>query len=233
MDGSETDTAKQDQVVHDADFTDMHLKVGELLIAQPLAVSGAEPFTVSFIGAHGRLSFLTSLPSAGDRGMWVTPGSQFKFRVVHGMYAYAFTARSLRTHSRPYPYVHFSMPEGVKYRQIRQSHRLETRLPVEISRADGSRTLAIMRDISEHGAKLEMSCLLDEVGAEITLTIPILLPQAVSSLTVTGTIRNRGDLEHAMAAGRFYYGVSFTSLAPEAATLLQHFIDHLLAEQLA
>lgn len=233
MAGSESEAARPEQELHDAAFLDMHLKVGEPLIAQPLAGFEAEPFTVSYIGAHGRMSFLTSLPAVGDKGMWITPGSRFKFRVVHGMYAYAFTAQSLRAHSRPYPYAHFSMPESVKYRQIRQSHRLETRLPVEIRRANGSRTLAIMRDISEHGAKLELSGVLDEVGAEITLTIPILLPQATSSITVNASIRNSGDLERAVSAGRFFYGVSFTPLAAEDGSLLQHFIDHLMVELLA
>lgn len=233
MADGEIESAKMEQELHEAGFIDMHLRVGEPLIAQPLVGSETEPFTVNFIGAHGRLSFLTSLPSVGDKGMWIPLGSQFKFRVVHGMYAYAFTARSLRAHSRPYPYAHFSMPEAVKYRQIRQSHRLETRLPADICRADGSRTLAILRDISEHGAKLELTGLLDEIGAEITLTLPILLPQGAQSMTVIGTIRNRGDLERAVSAGRFYYGISFTPLSPEDGSLLQHFIDHLMVEQLA
>jgi hypothetical protein len=230
---SETETAKVEQELHEAGFIDMHLRGGEPLIAQPLAGFEAEPFTVNFIGAHGRLSFLTSLPSVGDKGMWIPVGSQFKFRVVHGMYAYAFTARSLRAHSRPYPYAHFSMPEAVKYRQIRQSHRLETRLPAEICRTDGTRTLAILRDISEHGAKLELTGFLDEIGAEITLTLPILLPQAASSLTLIACIRNSGDLERAVSVGRFFYGVSFTPLSPDDGSLLQHFIDHLMVEQLA
>jgi hypothetical protein len=221
------------QELQDADFADMHLKVGETLVMQPLALFEAEQFTVSFIGAHSRMSFLTTLPSIGDKGIWVTPGSSFKFRVVHGMYAYAFTARSLRAHSRPYPYAHFAMPDGVKYRQIRKSHRLETRLPVEVCRANGSRTLAILRDISEHGAKLELTGMLDEVGAQVTLAIPILLPDATSAISVVATIRNNSDMDRSMSAGRFYYGVSFAPLAPEDGHLLQHFIEHLLVEQLA
>lgn len=219
--------------LHDADFADMHLKVGEHLLVQPLAGLEAEPFTVSFIGAHSRMSFLTTLPSVGDKGMWIPPGRRFTFRVVHGMYAYAFTAQSLRARSQPYPYAHFAMPEGVKYRQIRQSHRLETRLPVEVCRANGSRTLAIMRDISEHGAKLELTGLLDELGAEVTLSIPILLPDSSNSIAVIATIRNSSDMARSISAGRFHYGVSFVPLAPEDGLLLQHFIDHLMVEQLA
>lgn len=221
------------QELHDSDFADMHLKVGEPLIVQPLALFEAEPFNVSFIGAFGRMSFLTSLPSVGDKAIWVTPGSSFKFRVVHGMYAYAFTSRSLRAHSRPYPYIHFAVPKTVNYRQIRKSLRLETRLPVEVTRANGSRTLAIMRDVSEHGAKLELTGLLDSVGAQATLSIPILLPDVTCTITVIATVRNNSDLDRSMSAGRFHYGVSFVPQTPEDLPLLQHFIDHLLVEQLA
>ena len=222
-----------EQELQDADFADIHLKVGELLTVQPLALFEAEPFNVSFIGAFGQMSFLTSLPNTGGKAIWITPGSSFKFRVVHGMYAYAFTSRSLRSHSRPYPYAHFAIPKSVKYRQIRRSLRLETRLPVEVTRTNGSRTLAIMRNISEHGAKLELTGLLDELGAQATLTIPILLPDATCTITVIATVRNNSDLDRSMAAGRFHYGVSFEPLKAEDMPLLQHFIDHLLVEQLA
>jgi hypothetical protein len=226
-------TSLTEQELQDADFADIHLKVGEPLTVQPLALFEAEPFNVSFIGAFGQMSFLTSLPNVSGKAIWITPGSSFKFRVVHGMYAYAFTSRSLRSHSRPYPYAHFAIPKSVKYRQIRRSLRLETRLPVEVTRTNGSRTLAIMRNISEHGAKLELTGLLDELGAQATLTIPILLPDATCTITVIATVRNNSDLDRSMAAGRFHYGVSFEPLKAVDMPLLQHFIDHLLVEQLA
>jgi hypothetical protein len=104
---------------------------------------------------------------------------------------------------------------------------------VEVTRANGSRTLAIMRDVSEHGAKLELTGLLDSVGAQATLSIPILLPDVTCTITVIATVRNNSDLDRSMSAGRFHYGVSFVPQTPEDLPLLQHFIDHLLVEQLA
>lgn len=222
-----------DMPLLEADFVDMHLKVGEALVAQPDTAVESEAFTVSYIGAHGHLSFLTSLPLVGDKGLWITPGSRYRFRVVHGVYAYAFAARALRAHSRPYPYVHFTMPESVKYRQIRKSHRLETRLPAEIFRANGNQGLAILRDISRHGAKLELTGVLDDIGARLELTIPIILPDRLHSLRAAAIIRNGMDLERSIAAGRFLYGVEFTDLPEESADLLERFIEHLLVERLA
>ncbi len=229
----EPPTTNLEQELHEADFGDIHLRAGETLIVQPLAGLGAESFSVSFIGAHGKLSFLTSLPRVGEKGKWVTPGNQFKFRVVHGKHVYAFTARSLRAHSRPYPYAHFSIPESVKYRQVRKSHRLETRMPVEIRRGDGSQAQAVMRDISEHGAKLEMSEPLGEVADVVTLTLPIMLPHVVRSIVVTATICNCGDPDRSASGGRLVHGVSFALSSAEDRIVLQHFIDHSLVEQLA
>jgi hypothetical protein len=233
MAASETPSTTAGQELRETDFAGIHLRAGETLIVQPLSGFEAEPFSVSYIGAHGKLSFLTSLPRVGEKGKWVTPGNPFKFRVVHGKYVYAFTARSLRAHSRPYPYAHFSVPESVKYRQVRQSHRLETRLPVEIRRGDGSHAQAVMRDISEHGARLEMTEALGELAEVVTLTLPIMLPHVVRSIVVTATLCNCGDTDRSASTGRFDYGVSFSLSSEDDQVVLQHFIDHSLVEQLA
>ncbi len=233
MTASETFNEKKEQALHETDFADIHLRVGETLIVQPLAGFEAEQFAVSYIGAHGKLSFLTSLPRVGEQGKWVAPGSQFKFRVVHGKHVYAFTAHSLRAHSRPYPYAHFSIPESVKYRQVRKSHRLETRMPVEIRRGDGSPVQALMRDLSEHGAKLETTEFLGEVADVVTLTLPILLPHVTRAMVVTATICNCGDAHRSASSGQFNYGVSFSLSSEEDRDVLQHFIEHSLVEQLA
>lgn len=231
MEDTQAEPVKQDSELHDADFSDIHLRGGEHLIAQSLVGQDAEPFSVSYIGAHGGLSFLTTLPNVGNKGMWITPNSGFKFRVIHGMYVYAFTARCLRARSRPYSYAHFAIPEDVKCRQIRQSHRLEIRLSTEISRTDGSRVMAVMRDVSQHGARLELKEELGETGAEVTLAIPLILPGVTRSISVAATIRNVN--KRTVATGRFLYGVSFAPLAPDDGVLLQRFIEHLLVEQLA
>lgn len=223
--------ARPEQDLRDTSFTGMHLRVGETMIAQPLSGFEAEPFAVSFIGAHRNISFLVSLPLTGNQGRWVTPGNQYKFRVVHGKHVYAFTARSLRAHSRPYPYAHFSIPEIVKYRQVRDAYRLEIHLPVDILTAAGARTPVSMRDLSEHGARLETNERVGEVGCELKLEIP--LPDRDEPLAVSASICNRDDPDLAAAAGRYRYGVSFTFAAPRDEERLRHFIDHTLVEQLA
>jgi len=152
---------------------------------------------------------------------------------VHGMYAYAFTSSLLCHHAQPYPHAHFAIPAAVKYRQVRQAIRLDTRLPVELRRANGTQTLAIMLDISQFGAKLELSGFLDEVGAEIEVSIPIVLPDRASNIRAAASIRNVSDTDRSMASGRFHYGIAFKDLGSEDVSLLEHFIEHLLVEKLA
>jgi hypothetical protein len=106
-------------------------------------------------------------------------------------------------------------------------------LPAEVTRANGGQGLAILRDISLHGAKLELTGVLDEIGARISLSVPIILPDQSSAITLNAVIRNSMDLDRSIAVGRFLYGVQFVDPAPESVSLLERFIEHLLVERLA
>jgi hypothetical protein len=216
----------------DIAFADVHLQVGEVLNMQAQGVADEVTYQVRFIGALEGHSLITTLPMAGGKGIWIPPGSTFVFRTLWGIYALAFTCRALRAHSRPYPYVHFSYPESVRSRQIRVTPRHATRLPVEAIRGDGTRTLAILRDISLHGAHLELTAPLGVIGAGCEFVIPLILPEVVSQLKLPGTIRNASNRDRAMAEGRFRYGIEFGTMNDQDAMLLHYFIDHLLAERL-
>lgn len=214
-------------------FADIHLPLGELLHMQALGVADDTTYPVRFIGALEGQGLITTLPVVGGKGIWIPPGSSFVFRVLWSVYALAFTCRALRAHSRPYPHVHFSYPDGIQSKQIRSAPRHATRLPVEISRSDGTRTLAIMRDISLRGAHLELTAPLGELGDCCGFVIPLILPEVVSQLKLTGVIRNATNLEKAMADGRFRYGVEFDEMTEQDTLMLHYFIDHLVAERLA
>jgi len=220
--------AKQEETGFEA----MQVKTGEVLLMQFKEGLDTTQYKVTYIGAVEEQSFLATLPVVQQKGIWLKMGTLLSFKVLHGRYAYAFTTRVLRARSRPYPYAHFAIPQSIKFRQIRTSSRLKTSLPVEVKRANGTRSLAIMRDISRHGTRLELVGQLDEVGETIELSMPIILPEATTKVVVSAVIRNSGDFERSLAAARFHYGVEFVDLAPESALMLQRFIDHLVVEQL-
>lgn len=213
------------------DFEAMRLKTGELLLMQLKDSLDTNQYKVTYIGSFRDKGFITSLPAQEHKGIWLKTGMSLNFKVLHGKYAYAFSCKTLRAHSRPYPYAHFSIPETIMFRQIRAACRLKTLLPVEIRRANGTHSLAILRDISSRGARLELVGFLDEIGTGIELTLPIILPESNHKIALGATIRNVSDIERSLAAGKFQYGVEFGELAAEEAKLLQFFVDHLAVEQ--
>jgi len=216
----------------DIAFADIHLQIGEVLNMQAQGLADDTTYQVRFIGAHEGYSLITTLPTVAGKGIWIPPGNTFVFRTLWSIYALAFTCRALRAHSRPYPYVHFSYPEAVRSRQIRAAPRHTTRLPVEATRGDGTRTLAIMRDISLHGAHLELTAPLGDIGASFEFVVPLILPEVVSQLQLPGVIRNAVNRDKAMAEGHFRYGIEFGTMDERDTLLLHYFLDHLQAERL-
>lgn len=224
----QTAAAKQEETGFEA----MQIKTGEVLLMQFREALDTTQYKVTYIGALQDQSFLTTLPVVQHKGIWLKVGSLLNFKVLHGRFAYAFSTRAVRARSRPYPYAHFAIPASVRFRQIRTSSRLKILLPVEVTRANGTRSLAIMHDLSRYGARLELVGHLGEIGDAIELSMPIILPESTSRLTLAATIRNCGDRERALEAGRFQYGVELAGQAPDAEALLQRFLDHLVVKQL-
>jgi hypothetical protein len=221
-----------DARLDETDFEAIHLKTGEVLLMQFKEGSDTSQYRVTYIGALEGHSFLATLPTAQQKGLWLKVGTLLNFKALHGRFAYAFVTKVMRARSRPYPYAHFAIPAKIRFRQIRASSRLPTVLPVEVKRANGTRSLAIMRDVSRYGARLELVGHLDEIGAVIELAMPIILPDSTAKITVAATIRNCGDIERSLAAGRFHYGVELAAASPEEDVLFQRFVDHLVVEQL-
>lgn len=219
------------QHLHRADFEDMHLRVGAALQMRQTTAQGVSQFNVQYIGAIKGLSFLTTLPKVGDTAIWLRPGVKVSFRALAGTHVYAFDASTLRARSKPHSYAHFSLPAEVHYRPVRRDPRIEVRLPVELRRPDGTRTLAIMRDLSLRGATLELAGMLAEPGGMIDLEIPVILPELIRTLGLRAAVRNSADLDACIEKGQFRYGVEFEAPEEEGAILLHYYIDHLIAEQ--
>jgi c-di-GMP-binding flagellar brake protein YcgR len=215
---------------HSAAFEDIDLRPGAALQMQQEGVSGREQFTVRYVGAIPGVSFLATVPRRDGTPIWLPQGSQVTFRVLASVHAYAFTTAVLRARSRPAPYAHFAIPERVRYREVRRHPRVEVRLSAEITRADGTRSMAILRDISLRGATLEMAGMLAATGDTIRVDLPLILPELARKLEVDAVVRNCSDFEGSVEQGRFHYGIEFVEMSEEHSMLLHYFIDHLIAE---
>jgi hypothetical protein len=212
-------------------FEDMDLRVGIALQMEQESASGREQFNVRYVGALPGVSFLASVPRRGDSPIWLRQGAQVTFRVLAGTHAYAFATTVLRARSRPASYAHFALPETVRSRAVRKHARALVRLPAEIERADGTRSMAILHDLSLRGATLELVGILAAQGDPISIEIPLILPEVARKLAIRAIVRNCSDFEDSVEKGRFRYGVEFVELEEQDAILLHYFIDHLIAEQ--
>lgn len=211
-------------------FDDMNLRVGVILQMQQEDVSGKVQYGVRFIGAIPAVSFLATLPIRDDKAIWMRPGSPATFRVLSGTHVYAFATSVVRARSRPSSYAHFAIPEVVHSRTVRRHPRAEVRLPVEIERADGTRSMAILRDISLRGATVEMVGILASPGDSVLVDVPLILPELTRKLTLKALVRNCSDYEASVEKGRFRYGVEFIEIQEEDSIMLHYFINHLVAE---
>lgn len=211
-------------------FEDIDLRVGAPMQMQQEGISGRQQFNIRYVGAIAGVSFLTTLPRHEDSTIWLRPGSLVTFRVLASTHVYAFTASTLRAHSRPSDYAHFSLPGAVHCREVRRHLRAEVRLPVQIRRPDGSQSMAILHDISVGGATLELVGLLASPGDTIGIEIPLILPELVRKLLLTAWVRNCSDYQASVDQGRFRYGVEFQEMGSEDSLHLHYFIDHAIAE---
>ena len=211
-------------------FEDMNLRVGTAMQMQQESASGKEQFAVRYIGEIPGVSFLTTLPKRGDSAIWMRQGALLTFRVLAGTDVYAFSTTVLRARSRPASYAHFALPGVVRSRAVRRYLRVETTLPVEVTRADATHTMAILYDLSLRGATLELVGVLASPGDPIRVEVPLILPEVTKKLELNAVVRNCSDYEDSVAKGRFRYGIEFVDITEEDSLLLHYFIDHLIAE---
>lgn len=213
-----------------ATFEDMGLRGGITLQMRQEGTVEVAQYPVRYIGMIAGVSFLTTLPVREDGVIWLRQGSLFSFRALAGTHLYAFDARALRAHTRPSPYAHFTVPDKVHYRAVRRDPRVETRLPAEIERPDGTRSMAIVRDISLRGATLELAGFLADPGDPIRIDLPLILPELSKKMEMRAVVRNGADHLVSVERAWFRYGIEFVEIDEENAILLHYFIDHLIAE---
>lgn len=211
-------------------FEDMNLRCGASLQMERDSVDGKEQFGVRYIGAIPGISFLTTLPRQGDTAIWMRQGVPIRFRVLAGTDVYAFSTTVLRARSRPASYAHFVLPDVVFSRTVRRHARVETRLPVAVTRADGTHSMAILHDLSLRGATLELVGILANQGDPVSIDLPLILPEVTKRLELKAVVRNCSDYQDSVEKGRFRYGIEFLDIAEEDSLLLHYFIDHLIAE---
>lgn len=205
-------------------FDAIRLSVGDTLHIQAVGTAEQARYPVRYIGGFKDASLLTTLPIVNHEGMWMRFNGEYVFRGLAGRYIYAFVARLIKARAHPYPYAHFSYPEVAEVRLVRRSPRIKLRQASQGEKADGTVLPAIFLDLSLHGAMVETSESLGEVGDSVHVTLPIRLAEVNRELRLGADIRSVSD----GFASR--YGLEFHRLADEDVLLLHFYIDHQIAE---
>lgn len=210
-------------------FEEMHLQAGEQLRLTPQEpATPAEHHTVQYIGALPGKGLITTLPVAGEKGLWMPPGSGYVIRVLSRTHVYAFSTQVIRARATPYPHVHFQYPASIQARRVRQSLRIGVNMTVGVVDAGGRSMQATLLDLSMHGARLSMDA--SPEGEQLTLTLPLHLDEAEDRLSLQGKIRNLKGPDTSGQGPVVGLGVEFNDLERSQALLLHYFIDHAIAE---
>jgi hypothetical protein len=205
-------------------FEDIRLKAGDTLQMQQIGALDQSHYTVRYIGALRDASLLTTVPLIDQEGMWLRPFSRYIFRTLAGSHVYAFVCQVVKARAHPYPYAHFSYPDSVEARRVRDSPRVNLRLASEAELAGDLLVPVTLLDLSRHGALVEADYPLGGAGATLRIELPIYLAEVNRKLVLNALIRNRIEAQPPR------YGLEFQGLADDDALLLHFFIDHLVAE---
>jgi hypothetical protein len=208
----------------------MSLRGGQAMHMQLAGLETSMKHHVQFIGVLPSISFITTIPFQNGKPIWLRPGVQATFRVLMNTHVYAFKTTSVRAHSRPGGYAHFLLPETIHSRSVRSHTRVEMLLPVEITRPDKTRSMAILHDISLRGATLEMVGVLGSLGDHLGIDVPLIVPELTKKVSLSAVVRNCSDYLPSIERGRFRYGIEFVDVNEDDSLLLHYFIDHIIAE---
>jgi c-di-GMP-binding flagellar brake protein YcgR len=140
-----------------------------------------------------------------------------------GQYEYSFLSKVLQTFERPFAYALLAYPSEVDARLVRQSMRIQCAWPstVAFPTADGSlctQPVALL-DLSNSGAMVSAAQPLATVGANVQITLSVLVEQAPLDLCLAACVchHNRARTEDAYVAG-----LAFKSLSPHDKLVLSY-----------
>ena len=162
-------------------------------------------------------------PEGGSTGLEV--GEVCIVRGFTGQHEFSFLSKVLQTFEKPFAYALLLYPKQVDARQVRQSMRIVTSMPAQLSLVgpltESSEPLhsVTLIDISVAGAMVRASQVLAPVGASVSLVFSVEFEGSPIALTLSGTVCH----SHA-ASGEVGYlvGMAFTGLTQHDKLMLHY-----------
>lgn len=213
-----------------------------LSVAEPVKVEIRSPnlrLTVTYAGHYFQQAVLLGLTAKSQRLQSLPAGTLVTVRFIAANKACAFSSRIQKSQQSPYPLLFIDYPESVEAVQIRKTPRVRARILVSLDEGEpnslggGWPKRGLCSDISLHGARLEATDLLGDVGQGLLMTARMQVGLVDQMLLAPVIIRNVEDYEDPQTGEyRVIHGVEFTELDEESQLVLSGFVyQQMLKEQ--
>lgn len=218
-------------------FDDLKLAVGERIRLETASPRGR--FSVRYLGAYSERCLMVTLPILNGVEKPIKEGAPITLRLIALNRACAFKTRMLKAQSVPVPLLFLDYPDAVEAVLVRKAPRVNTQLIVSVDEADaghfgsGWPRQALCSDISLHGARIEASDQLGEVGDRLYVTARVRVGEVDQVLLVEGVIRNLEEVEDSFSEGfRMVHGLELVGMDEETQLILTGFVyQQMLREQ--
>lgn len=186
-------------------------------------VAGAGKKESQYFGAiEGKGVMVGPLGSEGAKTELVE-GEVCVVRGFTGQYEYSFLSKVLQTFEKPFAYALLAYPAQVDARLVRQSMRTKCSWPTTVCapppQGNGETLLVELIDLSVSGAMIKASSSLAAIGANIMITLSVLVDKAPMDLQLHASVchNNRATYEEA-----FFIGLAFKGLTSQDKLVLNY-----------
>ncbi|MEH6471284.1 MAG: flagellar brake protein [Halopseudomonas sp.] len=218
-------------------FDDLKLIVGERVRLETVSPRGR--FSVRYLGAHVGRCLMVTMPLVNGVVKPVKEGTSMTLRLIALNRACAFKTRMIKAQTSPVPMLFLDYPDSVEAVLVRKAARVNSQLIVSVDEVEsghfgsGWPRQALCCDISLHGARIEASDQLGELGDGLFITARVSVGEVDQVLMLEGKIRNLEEVEDSFNDGfRMVHGLEFVGLDEETQLILTGFVyQQMLREQ--
>ena len=218
-------------------FDELKLAVGDRVRLETSTPRGR--FSVRYLGAYPERCLMVTMPVVNGIDKPIKEGMQVTLRLIALNRACAFKVRMVKAQATPVPMLFLSYPDKVEAVLVRKAPRANTQVIVSVDESEtgnfgsGWPRQALCCDISLHGARVEASDQLGEIGDGLFVTARVRVGEVDQVLMVEGIIRNLEEIEDSFSQGfRMVHGLEFVGLDEETQLILAGFVyQQMLREQ--
>ena len=213
------------------ELLDLKIGIGDTVQLQDVS-SDRQRYFVRMIGFLNKRSVLVSHPRQEDKLSYIKEGTGFLLRGFAGTKTYEFNTNVIGVCLVPYPYLHLAFPAKVRSINMRGAVRIKLKLVCSIDALEtGTKTPAIIEDMSISGARVQAARPFGKVGEEVTISLRLQLGEESQVFMIAAMIRNVHQELDAQAGSEVYmHGMEFIQTQSMDLTMLQNYIYKFMLE---